>query len=579
MPRKERLEKIRNTTVDEEAEEIGGFDTSAIEEPTEPEPEVPRKRRKMSGSIVAQTTKSDAEINSGPVRVVDEDGNVYEKRRPNFTHSEVQMLYRWVMLFEETCNQPHVTNSKRDLIWRTIAAKVNEVGPYKRTGHEVSKKWQNMRNCKRNFRWKELDNFHTKTLHEISMKDQDLVNKVAAMTDEEVRFAINIDPKLESDDEQHVWRCVRIKTKKSKAIGKKGRPKGTHPNLRSSRPRRVLPPPPPSSSGTLPPPSPGLSVSSVESPSKANCSSNPVYAQRLLQNLWRSHDFTDATVMVESCSFPVHKAVLAEVSPYFRQVFWSAKEAQNTVFVLPGVAVKTVSQLIQYIYTGEVTLQMHDIPELLQCAKLLKVESLVDCLDTAQNLPPSERNANISTAANTSDTPVQQCITISHTMKNSAVPKSSSCNTKLMPTRNSGNRQDAGDADKSESVTHHLEANNHDRSKLQVSAEQGSNYGESINLGSQAHEVSGASKQDSLDTSQQSIDSGQRITLSAAYVRGQSCNSMYNMRQDQQESLMNLQPSVGLGPEMFEGVEGSEGEDEDDEDDDDGDSDEEMTGP
>ncbi|XP_076032224.1 uncharacterized protein LOC143020011 [Oratosquilla oratoria] len=81
------------------------------------------------------------------------------------------------------------------------------------------------------------------------------------------------------------------------------------------------------------------------------------------------------------------------------------------------------------------------------------------------------------------------------------------------------------------------------------------------------------------DTSQQSIDWGQHITLSAAYVRGQSCNPMCNMCQEQQESLMNLQLSVGLGPEMFEeGVEGSEGEDEEDKDDD-GDSDEEMTGP
>lgn len=93
-----------------------------------------------------------------------------------------------------------------------------------------------------------------------------------------------------------------------------------------------------------------------------------------LNTLRRSTTFTDVRIKVDDSEFPVHKCVLSSFSPYFRAMFTAGlAESAQEVVTLNGVEAGMISSLIEYAYTGNITIDKHNVQNLLSAANLLEV--------------------------------------------------------------------------------------------------------------------------------------------------------------------------------------------------------------
>ena len=93
-----------------------------------------------------------------------------------------------------------------------------------------------------------------------------------------------------------------------------------------------------------------------------------------LDTLRRENTFTDVRIKVEEAEFPVHKCVLSSFSPYFKAMFTTglAETAQDVV-TLNGVEPSMISGLLDYAYTGQVTITKHNVQSMLSAANLLEI--------------------------------------------------------------------------------------------------------------------------------------------------------------------------------------------------------------
>lgn len=100
-----------------------------------------------------------------------------------------------------------------------------------------------------------------------------------------------------------------------------------------------------------------------------------------------NHIFCDCTLVVDGEEFPIHKSVLAASSQYFRALFTTdMKEKGNSILTLHGFSAQTFKSLINYVYTGQVTLNQVSITPLYAAADMLQLEGLKDlCHDYLLN--------------------------------------------------------------------------------------------------------------------------------------------------------------------------------------------------
>ncbi|XP_044308229.1 uncharacterized protein LOC123034708 [Varanus komodoensis] len=83
-----------------------------------------------------------------------------------------------------------------------------------------------------------------------------------------------------------------------------------------------------------------------------------------LAEMYHEELLCDVTLITEGQSFPCHRALLAAISPYFRDIFISTWEESNGKEVqLLDVAPSTVQSILKYIYTEEIAL----MPDSVQC--------------------------------------------------------------------------------------------------------------------------------------------------------------------------------------------------------------------
>ncbi|XP_045930745.1 kelch-like protein 10 [Micropterus dolomieu] len=88
-------------------------------------------------------------------------------------------------------------------------------------------------------------------------------------------------------------------------------------------------------------------------------------------------EFCDAVIQVEDVGFQIHKVILCKCSPYFRALFrrWSNPDAK--VFNLPGLSPDMMQLIIEFAYSGSVSVTEDNVQELLLAADQLNVMDLV----------------------------------------------------------------------------------------------------------------------------------------------------------------------------------------------------------
>ena len=96
-----------------------------------------------------------------------------------------------------------------------------------------------------------------------------------------------------------------------------------------------------------------------------------------LNELRETNVLCDTTVRAEGHDFAAHKCVLSAASAYFRALFTSQmKETKNNMVELQKAKWTTVSDVIQFIYTGKVSIDSSNAQDLAMIADYLIIPSL-----------------------------------------------------------------------------------------------------------------------------------------------------------------------------------------------------------
>uniref|UniRef100_A0A3Q1F7R7 Gigaxonin n=1 Tax=Acanthochromis polyacanthus TaxID=80966 RepID=A0A3Q1F7R7_9TELE len=110
--------------------------------------------------------------------------------------------------------------------------------------------------------------------------------------------------------------------------------------------------------------------------------SDPQHSQKLLRVLrtfWQEQSFHDALLVVDGEELPVQKNILAAASPYIRTKlnYNPPKEDGSTYKIeLQGVSMAIMKQILDYIFSGEITLSEETIQEMVQASDLLLMTDL-----------------------------------------------------------------------------------------------------------------------------------------------------------------------------------------------------------
>uniref|UniRef100_A0AAX7VC71 BTB domain-containing protein n=1 Tax=Astatotilapia calliptera TaxID=8154 RepID=A0AAX7VC71_ASTCA len=87
--------------------------------------------------------------------------------------------------------------------------------------------------------------------------------------------------------------------------------------------------------------------------------------------------FCDAIIKVEDVEFPVHKIILCNCTPSFRALFTSWSDPDKQVFNIPGLSPEMMALIIDFAYTGSVSVTEENAVELLMAADQLNVMDIV----------------------------------------------------------------------------------------------------------------------------------------------------------------------------------------------------------
>ena len=105
-----------------------------------------------------------------------------------------------------------------------------------------------------------------------------------------------------------------------------------------------------------------------------------VFKDELLHELnefRKTNILCDTTIRAEGQDFAAHKCVLSAASAYFRALFTSLmKETKNNMVELQEAKSTTVSDVIQFIYTGKVSIDSSNAQDLAKIADYLIIPIL-----------------------------------------------------------------------------------------------------------------------------------------------------------------------------------------------------------
>ncbi|OQV16556.1 Kelch-like protein 20 [Hypsibius exemplaris] len=112
----------------------------------------------------------------------------------------------------------------------------------------------------------------------------------------------------------------------------------------------------------------------------------------LLCELRRNNELCDVSILVGERQIFAHRAVLAACSPYFRAMFTGAlDESRQTDVTLHDIDETAVQDLVDFAYTGKISIEERNVQTLLPAACLLQIQEIQDnCCDfLKKQLDPS----------------------------------------------------------------------------------------------------------------------------------------------------------------------------------------------
>ncbi|XP_041985991.1 modifier of mdg4-like [Aricia agestis] len=110
-----------------------------------------------------------------------------------------------------------------------------------------------------------------------------------------------------------------------------------------------------------------------------------------LSALQQNSEFVDMTLAADGHFVKVHQLVMAISSPYIKNLI-AAAACPHPVIYLNKISQSTLCSILEYIYTGEVTVAIENLRNILETAKDLHIKGLED-MDIAQLL--SEKSEHI----------------------------------------------------------------------------------------------------------------------------------------------------------------------------------------
>jgi len=97
-----------------------------------------------------------------------------------------------------------------------------------------------------------------------------------------------------------------------------------------------------------------------------------------LQDLRKSNNFFDVTLLSETGQVGAHKLILSACSSFFRKILVSNPH-QHPLIYLKGVTKEEIINLLNFMYCGEVNVAQAELSSFLAAAEDLKVKGLTNC--------------------------------------------------------------------------------------------------------------------------------------------------------------------------------------------------------
>jgi len=136
----------------------------------------------------------------------------------------------------------------------------------------------------------------------------------------------------------------------------------------------------------------------------------------VLDSMLKREILVDATLSCEGKSFRVHRAVLSACSPYFEELFAETNHNVYPIIILKDVQPEELKSLIDYCYTGRVTVGQSQLGGFLKVAEILKIRGLVN------HFKPAEIKSSEVVEVEPSEKPVEPVEESSWMKDSSSVP-------------------------------------------------------------------------------------------------------------------------------------------------------------
>ncbi|XP_059610050.1 uncharacterized protein LOC132257232 [Phlebotomus argentipes] len=111
------------------------------------------------------------------------------------------------------------------------------------------------------------------------------------------------------------------------------------------------------------------------------------------QNLFDRGDLVDVSLACDGKILRAHKIVLAICSPYFQEMFIT-NPCKHPIIILKDVTYTVMSELLQFMYQGEVNVKHTELSSFMKIAETLQIKGL-----TTTQKPSSERHNSASPKA------------------------------------------------------------------------------------------------------------------------------------------------------------------------------------
>ncbi|CAF1138783.1 unnamed protein product [Adineta steineri] len=105
---------------------------------------------------------------------------------------------------------------------------------------------------------------------------------------------------------------------------------------------------------------------------------NEIEARKILSQMWKESRFCDLMLVVDGSEYLAHRIVLAAFSRKYRTFFRERRTDFVTRTHLRHTTHKGLQLVLNFLYTGELTLTFRNINEILNCAKELDIEKIFE---------------------------------------------------------------------------------------------------------------------------------------------------------------------------------------------------------